>query len=116
MLFFLKTFSQIQQFLFFSFFQRPYFTSIHIVLIMQKYILSILYKRHPLTECGETLSRCIISHRPRPSSPDSSFMHNAGRESLRQFLNTFYIYLHSSMPYYLPLFFLLYLLQFCYSD
>ena len=29
----------------------------------------------PLTECGEMLSRCIISHRPRPSSPDSNFMH-----------------------------------------
>ena len=28
----------------------------------------------------------IISHRPWPSSPDSNFMHNAGRESLRLFL------------------------------
>ena len=30
--------------------------------------------RMPLTECGETLSRCIISHRPRPSSPDRNFI------------------------------------------
>ena len=43
--------------------------------------------RMPLTECGEMLSRCMISHRPRPSSPDSNFMHNAGRESQRQFRN-----------------------------
>ena len=37
--------------------------------------------RMPLTECGETLSR----PQPRPSSPNSNFMHNAGRERLRQF-------------------------------
>ena len=46
--------------------------------------LSLLYQ-HRKTTPEDAAHR--ISHRPWPSSPDSNFMDNAGRESLRQFHN-----------------------------
>ena len=35
---------------------------------------------------GETSSRREFNHSPRPSSPDNSVLHNAGHESLNQFI------------------------------